>query len=75
MKHKLRTASAVAVTNCELFSLSRDDFDTISCYPTVYDEIKKVATHRQEAMRVLDEQFKLQQHIRSGELLDEPLMD
>ncbi|KAI8436596.1 hypothetical protein MSG28_010119 [Choristoneura fumiferana] len=70
MKHRLRTASAVAVTNCELFSLSRDDFETISCYPTVYDEIKRVATQRQESMRVLDEHFRLQQHIRSGELLE-----
>ncbi|KAJ0176775.1 hypothetical protein K1T71_007954 [Dendrolimus kikuchii] len=59
MKHKLRTASVVAVTNCELFRLDREDFDSsIACYPTVYEDIKKVATSRFERTCVLDEHHK-----------------
>ncbi|KPI99300.1 Potassium/sodium hyperpolarization-activated cyclic nucleotide-gated channel 2 [Papilio xuthus] len=59
MKHKLRTATAVAVTNCELFKLNKEDFDsTIACYPTVYEEIEKVAASRLERTQVLDEHHK-----------------
>lgn len=59
MKHKLRTATAVAVTNCELFKLNKEDFDsTIACYPTVYEEIEKVAASRLERTHVLDEHHK-----------------
>ncbi|XP_030041044.1 potassium/sodium hyperpolarization-activated cyclic nucleotide-gated channel 2 [Manduca sexta] len=59
MKHHFRTASAVAVTNCELFRLDREDFDSsIACYPTVYEDIKKVATNRYERTCVLDEHHK-----------------
>lgn len=59
MKHHFRTASAIAVTNCELFRLDREDFDsTIAYYPTVYDNIKEVATSRFEMTSVLDEHHK-----------------
>ncbi|XP_059049758.1 potassium voltage-gated channel unc-103-like [Achroia grisella] len=59
MKHRLRTASAVAVTNCELFRLGREDFESsIACYPTVYEDIKRVATFRYERTCVLDEHHK-----------------
>lgn len=61
MKHSFRTASAVAVTNCELFRLDKEDFDTsIACYPTVHENIKKVAISRFERTCVLDEHYKSQ---------------
>uniref|UniRef100_A0A2H1WZJ0 SFRICE_034927 n=1 Tax=Spodoptera frugiperda TaxID=7108 RepID=A0A2H1WZJ0_SPOFR len=59
MKHHFRTASAIAVTNCELFRLDREHFDaTIAYYPTVYNSIKEVATSRFERTCVLDEHHK-----------------
>lgn len=59
MKHCMRTASAVAVTNCELFRLDKEDFNnSIACYPTVYENIKKVAINRYEKTCVLDEHHK-----------------
>ncbi|XP_063826274.1 potassium voltage-gated channel subfamily H member 8-like [Ostrinia nubilalis] len=59
MKHRLRTVSVVAVTNCELFRLNREDFNSsIACYPTVYEHIKKVAIQRHERTCVLDENHK-----------------
>ncbi|XP_026734506.1 potassium/sodium hyperpolarization-activated cyclic nucleotide-gated channel 3-like [Trichoplusia ni] len=59
MKHHFRTTSVIAVTNCELFRLDREDFNsTIAHYPTVYDNIKEVATSRFERTCVLDEHHK-----------------
>ncbi|KAJ8731547.1 hypothetical protein PYW07_004711 [Mythimna separata] len=59
MKHHFRTASVVAVTNCELFRLDREHFETtIAHYPTVYNSIKEVAMGRFERTRVLDEHYK-----------------
>lgn len=59
MKHRFRTASVVAVSNCELFRLGRADFESsIACYPTVYEEIKKVATKRFETTRVMDDHYR-----------------
>ncbi|XP_022838085.1 potassium/sodium hyperpolarization-activated cyclic nucleotide-gated channel 2-like [Spodoptera litura] len=59
MKHHFRTASAIAVTNCELFRLDREHFETtIAYYPTVYNSIKEVATSRFERTCVLDEHHK-----------------
>lgn len=57
--NRFRTASVVAVTNCELFRLDKTDFDnTIAYYPTVYENIKKVAINRFETTCVLDEHRK-----------------
>ncbi|XP_068633509.1 potassium/sodium hyperpolarization-activated cyclic nucleotide-gated channel 2-like [Battus philenor] len=65
MKHKLRTATAVAVTNCELFKLTKEDFEaTMACYPTVYEDIEKVALSRYERTHVLDEHHKAESKIR-----------
>ncbi|XP_075977959.1 potassium/sodium hyperpolarization-activated cyclic nucleotide-gated channel 1-like [Anticarsia gemmatalis] len=65
--HRFRTASAVAVTNCELFRLDKEDFDsTIAYYPTVYENIKKVAINRLERTRVLDEHHKAE--LRTAEM-------
>nr|XP_049694195.1 potassium/sodium hyperpolarization-activated cyclic nucleotide-gated channel 4 [Helicoverpa armigera] len=59
MKHHFRTASAIAVTNCELFRLDKEHFETtIGYYPTVYNSIKEVATSRFERTCVLDEHHK-----------------
>ncbi|KAJ8721927.1 hypothetical protein PYW08_004329 [Mythimna loreyi] len=59
MKRPFRTASVVAVTNCELFRLDRAHFETtIAHYPTVYNNIKEVALRRFERTRVLDEHHK-----------------
>lgn len=59
MKHRVRTATVVAVTNCELFRLSRQDFgNSVACYPTVYENIKKVAMNRFERTSVMDEHHK-----------------
>ncbi|XP_026327120.1 potassium/sodium hyperpolarization-activated cyclic nucleotide-gated channel 3-like [Hyposmocoma kahamanoa] len=59
MKHRFRTASVVAVTNCELFRLERADFESsIACYPTVLEEIKRVATNRMEKTRVMDDHYR-----------------
>ncbi|KAF9415410.1 hypothetical protein HW555_006937 [Spodoptera exigua] len=59
MKHHFRTASAIAVTNCELFRLDREHFETtIAYYPTVYNSIKEVATSRFDRTSVLDEHHK-----------------
>lgn len=59
MKYRFRTASAVAVTNCELFRLDKNEFDSsIACYPTVYEGIKKVAINRLEKTYILDEHHK-----------------
>lgn len=59
MKHSVRTASVVAVTNCELFRLDKEEFDkSIACYPTVYETIKKVAINRFEQTCVLDAHHK-----------------
>ncbi|XP_063383593.1 potassium/sodium hyperpolarization-activated cyclic nucleotide-gated channel 4-like [Cydia fagiglandana] len=57
---KLRFVSAVAVTNCELFSLSRENFEIIERYRTAYDELKKVGVKRHQWAMVMDEQFKAQ---------------
>uniref|UniRef100_A0A2A4J7Z5 Cyclic nucleotide-binding domain-containing protein n=1 Tax=Heliothis virescens TaxID=7102 RepID=A0A2A4J7Z5_HELVI len=59
MKHHFRTASAIAVTNCELFRLDKEHFETtIGYYPTVYNSIKEVAISRFERTCVLDEHHK-----------------
>lgn len=59
MKHRFRTASVVAVSNCELFRLDRGDFESsIACYPTVYEEIKRVATNRFDITRVMDDHYR-----------------
>lgn len=59
MKNSVRTASVVAVTNCELFRLDKEEFDkSIACYPTVYETIKKVAINRFEQTCVLDAHHK-----------------
>lgn len=59
MKHRFRTASVVAVSNCELFRLERADFESsIACYPTVYEEIKRVATNRFEKTKVMDNHYR-----------------
>ncbi|CAH2230050.1 jg20259 [Pararge aegeria aegeria] len=53
MKHRLCKAFAVAVTNCELFQLDRADFESsVASYPTVYEDIKKIATDRLERTQV-----------------------
>ncbi|RVE51697.1 hypothetical protein evm_003669 [Chilo suppressalis] len=58
-KQRLRTTSVVAVSNCELFMLDREDFNnSIACYPTVYEHIKEVAKWRQERTSVIDERHK-----------------
>lgn len=65
MKDRLRTASVVAVTNCELFKLDREDFEsTVACYPTVYEDIKKVAVNRLEKTSVLDEHHKVEKKMK-----------
>lgn len=65
MKHRFRTASVVAVTNCELFRLERADFESsIACYPTVYEDIKKVATNRYERTMLIDDHYRSE--IREG---------
>ncbi|KAI5635020.1 cyclic nucleotide-binding domain-containing protein [Phthorimaea operculella] len=54
-----RTATVVAVTNCELFRLDKKDFEsTIAVFPTVYEDIKKVAYDRLEKTTVMDEHHK-----------------
>ncbi|KAL0883340.1 hypothetical protein ABMA27_016747 [Loxostege sticticalis] len=59
MKDRFRTVNVVAVTNCELFRLSREDFNSsIACYPTVYEHFKKVGIQRHEITCVLDETHK-----------------
>ncbi|CAG9786592.1 unnamed protein product [Diatraea saccharalis] len=59
LRYKFRTTSVVAVSNCEVFMLDKDDFNkTIACYPTVYEHIKEVATWRHERTCVLDERHK-----------------
>ncbi|XP_012544085.3 uncharacterized protein LOC101738521 [Bombyx mori] len=56
---RFRLTTAVAVTNCELFRLSKEDFySTMACYPTVYESIKKRAINRYEETCVLDEHHK-----------------
>ncbi|OWR53498.1 putative hyperpolarization activated cyclic nucleotide-gated potassium channel [Danaus plexippus plexippus] len=58
-KNRLRTASVVAVTNCELFQLNREDFESsVSSYSSVYEDFKKIATTRLEKTTVLDEHNK-----------------
>ncbi|CAB3261257.1 unnamed protein product [Arctia plantaginis] len=68
--NRYRTASAVAVTNCELFRLDKTDFDnTIAYYPTVYETIKKMAINRFETTCVLDEHRKADvQHSEGNDL-------
>ncbi|XP_049873448.1 potassium/sodium hyperpolarization-activated cyclic nucleotide-gated channel 3-like [Pectinophora gossypiella] len=59
MKHRFRTTSVVAVTNCELFQLDRKDFEsTIAVFPTVIEMMKKEALHRLERATVIDEHHK-----------------
>ncbi|XP_063363925.1 uncharacterized protein LOC134652692 [Cydia amplana] len=59
-ERKLRFATAVAVTNCELFSLSRENFEIIERYRTAYDELRKVGVKRLQWAMVMDEQYKAQ---------------
>ncbi|XP_047991870.1 cyclic nucleotide-gated cation channel alpha-3-like [Leguminivora glycinivorella] len=59
-EHKKRYLTAVAVTNCELFSLSRKNFDIIERYRMAYDELKKVSVMRRQWALVRNEQFKAQ---------------
>ncbi|XP_061715766.1 uncharacterized protein LOC133524014 [Cydia pomonella] len=59
-EHKHRFVTAVAVTNCELFSLSRENFEIIERYRTAYDELRKVGINRQQWATVMDEQYKAQ---------------
>ncbi|XP_038210059.1 potassium/sodium hyperpolarization-activated cyclic nucleotide-gated channel 1-like [Zerene cesonia] len=71
MSHRLRTASAVAVTNCELFRLDREDFESyVACYPTVYEDIKKVATDRYERSKTLDEHHKIELSMKKKKKLE-----
>ncbi|CAG9562071.1 unnamed protein product [Danaus chrysippus] len=59
MKNRLRSASVVAVTNCELFQLNREDFESsVASYSSVYEDFKKIATTRLEKTTVLDEHNK-----------------
>ncbi|XP_060803398.1 uncharacterized protein LOC106129232 [Amyelois transitella] len=58
-KHKFRTASSIAVTNCELFRLDKQDFEgSVACYPTVYEYFKNLANKRYERTCVLNEHHK-----------------
>lgn len=67
MKKPFRTASVIAVTNCELFRLDRDQFETtIAYYPTVYNSIKEVAMTRFERTRLLDEHHKAELRADDG---------
>ncbi|CAF4902900.1 unnamed protein product [Pieris macdunnoughi] len=67
MSHRLRTASAVAVTNCELFRLDREDFESyVACYPTVYEDIKKLATNRYEQSKMLDDHHKTELNMKKS---------
>ncbi|KAJ2948952.1 hypothetical protein O0L34_g5890 [Tuta absoluta] len=53
-----RTATVVAVTNCELFRLDIKDFEsTIAVFPTVYEDIKKIAYERLKKIIEIDEQY------------------
>ncbi|CAG4956391.1 unnamed protein product [Colias eurytheme] len=71
MSHRLRTASAVAVTNCELFRLDREDFESyVACYPTVYEDIKKVAMDRYERSKTLDEHHKIELSMKKKKKLE-----
>ncbi|KAJ2948951.1 hypothetical protein O0L34_g5889 [Tuta absoluta] len=59
LQSRFRTATVVAVTNCELFRLDKKDFEsTIAVFPTVYEDIKKVAYQRLEKTTVMDEHHK-----------------
>ncbi|XP_053609703.1 potassium voltage-gated channel unc-103-like [Plodia interpunctella] len=67
LKNRFRTASSVAVTNCELFRLDKEDFEgSVACYPTVYEYFKKLATTRYERTCVLDEHQKAELQIVSN---------
>ncbi|CAK1556423.1 unnamed protein product [Leptosia nina] len=73
MSHSLRTASAVAVTNCELFRLDREDFEKyVACYPTVYEDIKKVATTRYEQSKMLDDHHRTELNMRKKRVVESP---
>lgn len=59
MPHRFQTTSAVAVTNCELYRLNKEDIDdTIAHCPIAWETIKKVALSRFENACVLDEHHK-----------------
>ncbi|XP_045516920.1 potassium/sodium hyperpolarization-activated cyclic nucleotide-gated channel 3-like [Pieris brassicae] len=73
MSHRLRTASAVAVTNCELFRLDKEDFESyVACYPTVYEDIKKVATNRYEQSKMLDDHHKTELNMKKSRKVELP---
>ncbi|XP_047991523.1 cyclic nucleotide-gated cation channel alpha-3-like [Leguminivora glycinivorella] len=59
-EHKRRYDTAVAVTNCELFSLSREYVEIIERYRIAYDELKKLGVYRRRWALVVDEQYKAQ---------------
>lgn len=49
LNNEPRVASVVAVTNCELFKLSRKDFsEAVARYPSVYRKIERSALQRLE---------------------------